>query len=61
MLIKPRQTKELKVKINKDIINELEMLDIKAKELGMVLDISAAVEKFLMNEIPKVRKQLEQS
>lgn len=58
MLVKPRQTKDLKIKINQELVDEIELLELMAKESGWILDINAGIEKYLTNELPKIRKQL---
>lgn len=59
MLIKPRQTKELKLRINIELIYEIDQLATLAKSAGFTLDVNAGFEKFLEQELPKIRKRLE--
>lgn len=59
MLIKPRQTKEFKLRINVELIEEIDKLATLAKSAGFTLDVNAGFEKYLEQELPKIRKRLE--
>lgn len=61
MLVKHKQTKELKLKISCDVIHDLECVIVQAKEHGYDLDVNASVEKHLAVELAKVRKQMDKS
>lgn len=58
MLVKHKQTKELKLKISSDVIHELESITIRARESGYDINVNASVEKHLITELAKVRKQM---
>lgn len=59
MLIKHKQTKELKLKISSDVIHDLERVIAQAKEHGYDIDVNASVEKHLATELAKVHKQMD--
>lgn len=59
MLVKHKQTKELKLKISSDIIHDLECVIAQVKEHGYDIDVNASVEKYLAAELIKVRKQMD--
>lgn len=61
MLIKHTQTKELKLKISSDVVHELESVTVRARECGYDINVNASVEKHLISELAKVRKQMDKS
>lgn len=61
MLIKHTQTKELKLKISSDVIHELESVTARARDFGYDINVNASVEKHLITELAKVRKQMDKS